>query len=260
MPRVYDGGGSARLFDTSVLQQGLRDLGRAKSEQQRIRAEREARTENARRFEITNARATTQAAQSAELFDLRKQEHADSVNARVTSADMWGQTEVGRLPTAGVLGANEFGPMPLDVERREQQETMIAMRRTMLDSIPANQHAGYFDRWRQEDALTDDIQDAGDFMQQVDQMLGGGVFGDHCSPISDTTVVSSLSAGVDHIEHVVTQIPYALVGGTAATILYFAAGLMIGERMRQASTMAHSQAAGAAGMPTDPGQLSSTSF
>jgi Na+/H+ antiporter NhaC len=59
-------------------------------------------------------------------------------------------------------------------------------------------------------------------------VLGGGVFGDHCSPISDTTVVSSLSAGVDHIEHVVTQIPYALVGGTAAMILYFAAGLMIG--------------------------------
>ena len=59
-------------------------------------------------------------------------------------------------------------------------------------------------------------------------VLGGGVFGDHCSPISDTTVVSSLSAGVDHIEHVVTQIPYALVGGTAAMILYFVAGLMIG--------------------------------
>ena len=41
-------------------------------------------------------------------------------------------------------------------------------------------------------------------------------------------MVSSLSAGVDHIEHVVTQIPYALVGGASATILYFAAGLVIG--------------------------------
>ncbi len=59
-------------------------------------------------------------------------------------------------------------------------------------------------------------------------VLGGGVFGDHCSPISDTTVVSSLSAGVDHIEHVVTQIPYAVLGGAAATVLYFVAGLMIG--------------------------------
>lgn len=58
--------------------------------------------------------------------------------------------------------------------------------------------------------------------------LGGGVFGDHCSPISDTTVISSLSAGVDHIEHVVTQIPYALIGGMAATLLYFVAGMLIG--------------------------------
>jgi len=58
-------------------------------------------------------------------------------------------------------------------------------------------------------------------------VLGGGVFGDHCSPISDTTVVSSLSAGVDHIEHVVTQIPYALAGGAAATLLYFVAGLVL---------------------------------
>ena len=59
-------------------------------------------------------------------------------------------------------------------------------------------------------------------------VLGGGVFGDHCSPISDTTVISSLSAGVDHIEHVVTQLPYALFGGAAATVLYFVAGLVVG--------------------------------
>ena len=59
-------------------------------------------------------------------------------------------------------------------------------------------------------------------------VLGGGIFGDHCSPISDTTVISSLSAGVDHIEHVVTQLPYALVGGGIATVLYFVAGLFVG--------------------------------
>lgn len=59
-------------------------------------------------------------------------------------------------------------------------------------------------------------------------VMGGGIFGDHCSPISDTTVISSLSAGVDHIEHVVTQMPYALLGGAAATILYLFAGLLIG--------------------------------
>ncbi len=59
-------------------------------------------------------------------------------------------------------------------------------------------------------------------------VMGGGVFGDHCSPISDTTVISSLSAGVDHIEHVVTQIPYALIGGVFATLLYFLAGMLLG--------------------------------
>jgi Na+/H+ antiporter NhaC len=61
----------------------------------------------------------------------------------------------------------------------------------------------------------------------VAAVLGGGVFGDHCSPISDTTVISSLSAGVDHVEHVLTQLPYALVGGAAAAVLYFVAGLLI---------------------------------
>ncbi len=59
-------------------------------------------------------------------------------------------------------------------------------------------------------------------------VLGGGIFGDHCSPISDTTVISSLSAGVDHIEHVVTQLPYALIGGSIATVLYFIAGMLVG--------------------------------
>ncbi len=61
----------------------------------------------------------------------------------------------------------------------------------------------------------------------VGAVMGGGIFGDHCSPISDTTVVSSLSAGCDHIEHVTTQIPYALVGGVGATVLYFVAGLVL---------------------------------
>lgn len=41
--------------------------------------------------------------------------------------------------------------------------------------------------------------------------LSGGLFGDHCSPISDTTVLSSMSSGVSHIDHVETQIPYALI-------------------------------------------------
>ena len=37
--------------------------------------------------------------------------------------------------------------------------------------------------------------------------LSGGIFGDHASPISDTTVVASMAAGTDHIEHVRTQLP-----------------------------------------------------
>lgn len=42
-------------------------------------------------------------------------------------------------------------------------------------------------------------------------VLGGGVFGDHCSPISDSTVLASLAAGCEHLEHVKTQLPYALL-------------------------------------------------
>ncbi|MEM8865726.1 MAG: Na+/H+ antiporter NhaC family protein [Planctomycetota bacterium] len=41
-------------------------------------------------------------------------------------------------------------------------------------------------------------------------VLSGAIFGDHCSPISDTTILSSQSSGCDHVAHVVTQLPYAL--------------------------------------------------
>jgi Na+/H+ antiporter NhaC len=59
----------------------------------------------------------------------------------------------------------------------------------------------------------------------VAAVIGGGVFGDHCSPISDTTIIASLASGCDHMEHVRTQLPYALFGGVAATALYLVAGL-----------------------------------
>jgi Na+/H+ antiporter NhaC len=50
----------------------------------------------------------------------------------------------------------------------------------------------------------------------VASVLAGAVLGDHCSPISDTTILSSLATSCDHVEHVKTQIPYALtVGGVA---------------------------------------------
>jgi tetracycline resistance efflux pump len=51
-------------------------------------------------------------------------------------------------------------------------------------------------------------------------ILGGGIFGDHCSPISDTTAVSSLAAGCDLLTHVKTQLPYALVTGAVAILGY----------------------------------------
>jgi Na+/H+ antiporter NhaC len=47
-------------------------------------------------------------------------------------------------------------------------------------------------------------------------VLAGAVWGDHCSPISDTTVLSSIASGCDHIEHVRTQLPYAMLVGTVA--------------------------------------------
>ncbi|MEO9531235.1 MAG: Na+/H+ antiporter NhaC family protein [Crocinitomicaceae bacterium] len=54
------------------------------------------------------------------------------------------------------------------------------------------------------------------FYNTVSAVLAGSVLGDHCSPISDTTILSSLASGCNHIDHVRTQIPYALtVGGIA---------------------------------------------
>ena len=50
-------------------------------------------------------------------------------------------------------------------------------------------------------------------------VLTGAIFGDHCSPISDTTILSSMGAGCNHIDHVRTQIPYSLFVG-AITILF----------------------------------------
>ena len=54
------------------------------------------------------------------------------------------------------------------------------------------------------------------FYQVVSSILAGAVFGDHCSPISDTTILSSLACSCNHIEHVRTQLPYALTVGTVS--------------------------------------------
>ena len=61
----------------------------------------------------------------------------------------------------------------------------------------------------------------------VAAVLGGGVFGDHCSPISDTTIIASMASASDHIDHVRTQLPYALVAGGVAVVLYTLGGLIL---------------------------------
>ena len=72
----------------------------------------------------------------------------------------------------------------------------------------------------------------------ISSILGGSVFGDHCSPISDTTIMSSMASSCDHVDHVRTQLPYALLVGLVSVVfgdiatgmgLYPAwAGLLIG--------------------------------
>ncbi|MGI9261437.1 MAG: Na+/H+ antiporter NhaC family protein [Woeseiaceae bacterium] len=56
--------------------------------------------------------------------------------------------------------------------------------------------------------------------------ISGAIFGDHASPISDTTVVASMASATDHIDHVRTQLPYALVAAAIASICFFLAGFM----------------------------------
>lgn len=61
----------------------------------------------------------------------------------------------------------------------------------------------------------------------VAAILGGATFGDHCSPISDTSILSSLAAGSDHIAHVKTQLPYALTGAAITCAGYLVIGLTL---------------------------------
>ncbi len=74
---------------------------------------------------------------------------------------------------------------------------------------------------------------AGDISASVDiltmlpmlsAVLAGAVFGDHCSPISDTTILSATGARCDHITHVSTQLPYALAGAVIAALGFIVLG------------------------------------
>ena len=60
-------------------------------------------------------------------------------------------------------------------------------------------------------------------------VAGGGVFGDHCSPLSDTTVLSSLGGACDHIDHTRTQLPYALSVAGVVSVVYLALGFVLAQ-------------------------------
>ena len=59
------------------------------------------------------------------------------------------------------------------------------------------------------------------FYNVVASVIAGAVMGDHCSPISDSTIMSSLSSQCDHLQHVSTQMPYALTVGSTALVFGF---------------------------------------
>lgn len=61
----------------------------------------------------------------------------------------------------------------------------------------------------------------------IGAVVSGGIFGDHCSPISDTTILSSMSVGTDLFSHVKTQLPYAMVTAGIATVLYVVCGMVM---------------------------------
>jgi tetracycline resistance efflux pump len=69
------------------------------------------------------------------------------------------------------------------------------------------------------------VTDVSLLLPALSAVLAGSVFGDHCSPISDTTILSSTGAGSHHIDHVLTQLPYALISALMASIGYILLGM-----------------------------------
>ncbi|MFC6724530.1 Na+/H+ antiporter NhaC family protein, partial [Halobium palmae] len=63
-------------------------------------------------------------------------------------------------------------------------------------------------------------------------VFSGGIFGDHCSPISDTTVLASSTSGSDHMVHVRTQLPYALITAGVAAVLFLVFGFLLPQGFR----------------------------
>ena len=68
----------------------------------------------------------------------------------------------------------------------------------------------------------------GALLGSIASVLAGAIFGDHCSPISDTTVLSSMACGCDHVDHVRTQLPYALLVAFVAIVAMLVLNLLLG--------------------------------
>ncbi|SDS24102.1 Na+/H+ antiporter NhaC [Brevibacterium sandarakinum] len=60
----------------------------------------------------------------------------------------------------------------------------------------------------------------------IGAVLSGGIFGDHCSPISDSTILASTGAGTDLVDHVKTQLPYAVINGAIVAVSFVVAGFL----------------------------------
>ena len=64
-------------------------------------------------------------------------------------------------------------------------------------------------------------------MISISAVIGGAVFGDHASPISDTTILSSTGASCPHLEHVATQMPYAIFVAVCSFIGFIVGGFLL---------------------------------
>ena len=60
----------------------------------------------------------------------------------------------------------------------------------------------------------------------ISACMAGAVCGDHCSPISDTTIMASAGAQCEHVNHVSTQLPYAIVAAAVSFVTYIVAGFV----------------------------------
>lgn len=76
-------------------------------------------------------------------------------------------------------------------------------------------------------AITLSVATGANLSLVIGAVVSGGIFGDHASPISDTTIISSMAARCDHIEHVTTQLPYALIAGVFSAVLFIIAGFIL---------------------------------